>query len=199
MEANKAKIRSFLQFFFDKGENASQAAEIVNGVCGIDTVTANSVQFRFRQFRSGIFDVKDATVTGWPVVENDKIAEIIKVNRHVSSRSIAQELKIDHKTVLSRLRKVGFKKQLHVWVLHQLKPKNMMDRIFLCEALAKRNEIDTFLKQMVTGDEKWVTYYTIVRKQSWSKCGEAAQMVAKPGLMTRKVHLYWWDWKGILS
>ncbi|GFT90201.1 histone-lysine N-methyltransferase SETMAR [Trichonephila clavipes] len=93
-------------------------------------------------------------VTGWPVVENDKIAEIIKVNRHVSSRSIAQELKIDHKTVLSRLRKVGFKKQLHVWVLHQLKPKNMMDRIFICEALAKRNEIDTFLKQMVTGDEK---------------------------------------------
>ncbi|GFX23659.1 hypothetical protein TNCV_3596011 [Trichonephila clavipes] len=26
-----------------------------------------------------------------------------------------------------------------------------------------------------TGDEKWVTYYNIVRKRSWSKCGEAAQ------------------------
>ncbi|GFY10320.1 hypothetical protein TNCV_2629991 [Trichonephila clavipes] len=51
----------------------------------------------------------------------------------------------------------------------------MMDRISICEALAKRNEIDPFLRLIVTGDEKWVTYYNIVRKRSWSKSGEAAQ------------------------
>ncbi|GFT68807.1 mariner transposase [Trichonephila clavipes] len=38
----------------------------------------------------------------------------------------------------------------------------MMDRISICEALSKRNEIDSFLKRMVAGDEKWVTYYTIL-------------------------------------
>ncbi|GFX41915.1 mariner Mos1 transposase [Trichonephila clavipes] len=37
MEVNKEKIRYILQFFFDKGENASQMAEIVNGVYGADT------------------------------------------------------------------------------------------------------------------------------------------------------------------
>ncbi|GFX32580.1 hypothetical protein TNCV_3704541 [Trichonephila clavipes] len=42
---------------------------------------------------------------------------------------------------------------------------------------------------METGDKKWVTYYNIVRKRSWSKCGEAAQTVAKPGLTARKVLL----------
>lgn len=200
MEVNKEKIRYILQFFFDKGENASQAAEIVNGVYGADTVTANYVQFWFRRFCSGIFDVKDAPRTGRPVVENvDKITEIIEVDRHVSSRSIAQELKIDHKTVLNHLRKAGFKKKLDVWVPHQLTPKNMMDRISICEALAKRNEIDPFLKRMVTGDEKWVTYDNIVRKRSWSKRGEAAQTVAKPGLTARKVLLcIWWDLKGII-
>ncbi|GFV36713.1 putative DD34D transposase [Trichonephila clavipes] len=36
-----------------------------------------------------------------------------------------------------------------------------MDQVSICEALAKRNEIDPFLKRMVTGDEKWVTYYDI--------------------------------------
>ncbi|GFW30390.1 putative DD34D transposase [Trichonephila clavipes] len=47
---------------------------------------------------------------------------------------------------------------------------------------------------MVTGDEKWVTYYNIVRKRSWSKCGEATQTVAKPELTARKVLLcIWWD------
>ncbi|CAK9819611.1 Histone-lysine N-methyltransferase SETMAR [Anthophora plagiata] len=233
MEVNKEKIRYILQFFFDKGENASQAAENVNSVYGPDTVTANYAQFWFRRFRSGIFDVKggplcrkpklsrfsriilkhkesinifersplkDAPRTGRPVVENvDKVTEIIEVDRHVSSRSIAQELKIDHKTVLNHLHKAGFKKKFDVWVPHQLTEKNMMDRISICEALAKRNEIDPFLKRMVTGDEKWITYDNPVRKRSWSKSGEAPQTVAKPGLTARKVLLcIWWDWKGII-
>ncbi|GFW02033.1 histone-lysine N-methyltransferase SETMAR [Trichonephila clavipes] len=144
-------------------ENASQVAEIENGIYGANTVTANYVQFWFRRFRSGIFDVKYALHIGRPVVEIvDKITEIIKVDRHVNSRSIAQEQKIDYKTVLSHLREVGFKKKLHVWVPHQLSPKNMMDQISISEALTKRNEIDPFLKRMVIGDEKWVTYYNIV-------------------------------------
>ncbi|GFU18804.1 histone-lysine N-methyltransferase SETMAR [Trichonephila clavipes] len=73
-----------------------------------------------RHGHSGIFDAKDAPRTGRPVFENvDKITEIIEVDRHVSNRSIAQELKINHKTVLNYLRKVGFKKNLDVWVPHQ--------------------------------------------------------------------------------
>ncbi|GFW60369.1 histone-lysine N-methyltransferase SETMAR, partial [Trichonephila clavipes] len=115
-EVNKEKISLFLQFFFDNGENASQVAEIANGVYGPNTVTANYVQFWFHRFRSDIFDVKDAPRASRPVDENvDKITEIIEVDRYVISRSIAQELKIDHKTVLSHLRKVGFKTKLHVW------------------------------------------------------------------------------------
>ncbi|GFT94900.1 histone-lysine N-methyltransferase SETMAR [Trichonephila clavipes] len=92
-----------------------------------------------------------------PAVENvDKITEIIEVYRHV---------RVDHKTVFSHLCKVGFKKKLHVWVPHQLTPKSMMDRISICKAPTKRNEIDPFLKRMVTEDEKWVTYDNIVQKQ----------------------------------
>ncbi|GFW57305.1 histone-lysine N-methyltransferase SETMAR [Trichonephila clavipes] len=108
MEVNKKKIRYILQFFFDKGENAIQGAEIVNGVYGADTVTANYVQFWFRRFRSGIFDVKYALRTVKPVVENAaKFTEIIQVDRQVSSPSISQELKINHKAVLNHLRKRG--------------------------------------------------------------------------------------------
>ncbi|GFU66725.1 putative DD34D transposase [Trichonephila clavipes] len=51
----------------------------------------------------------------------------------------------------------------------------MMGRISICESLAKRNEIDPFLKWMVTGDEKGVPYDNNLRKRSWSKCDEAAQ------------------------
>ncbi|GFU88742.1 histone-lysine N-methyltransferase SETMAR [Trichonephila clavipes] len=68
MEVNKEKIRYILQFFFDKDENASQVAEIVNGVYGADTVTANYLQLWFRRFRSGIFDGKVAPRRCRPVI-----------------------------------------------------------------------------------------------------------------------------------
>ncbi|GFX73490.1 histone-lysine N-methyltransferase SETMAR [Trichonephila clavipes] len=124
MEVNKEKIRYILQFFFDKDENESQVAEIVKGVYSGDTAIANYVQFWFRRFRSGIFDVKDATGTSRLVFKNvDKITEIIQVDRHICSSNISQEFKIDQKIVLNHLHKVGFKKKLVVWVPHQLTTK----------------------------------------------------------------------------
>ncbi|GFW48417.1 mariner transposase [Trichonephila clavipes] len=75
----------------------------------------------------------------------------------------------------------------------------MIDQISISEAPAKWNEIDPFLKQLMNGDEKWVTYDNIVRKRSWSKRDEAAQTVVKPGLTSRKVLLcIWWGWKRII-
>ncbi|GFT59082.1 histone-lysine N-methyltransferase SETMAR [Trichonephila clavipes] len=90
-----------------------------------------------------------------------KSSEIIEVDRHVSSRSIAQELKIDHKTVLNHLLKVGLKKKLDVCGAIPINTKKHGGRISIYEALAKRNEIDPFLKRMVTEDEKWVPYNTV--------------------------------------
>ena len=58
-----------------------------------------------------------------------------------------------------------------------------------CESLLNSNKIDP----------SWVTYDNVKRKRSWSKSGEAAQTVAKPGLTARKVLLcVRWDWQGII-
>jgi len=60
--------------------------------------------------------------------------------------------------------------------------KYLMDRISICESLLKRNEIEPFLKQLITVNEKWTNN---VGKRS--KQDEASQTVAKPELMPRKV------------
>ncbi|GFY17643.1 HTH_48 domain-containing protein [Trichonephila clavipes] len=70
------------------------------GVHDADTVTAKKFIFGFRQFCSGIFDVKDAPRTSRPVVKKvNKITEIIEVDRHISSviNWIVQKLAIDQK------------------------------------------------------------------------------------------------------
>ncbi|XP_055542566.1 histone-lysine N-methyltransferase SETMAR-like [Wyeomyia smithii] len=145
--------------------------------------------------------VEDTSRTGRQIVkETDKILEIIQVDRHVSIRLMVQELGIDHKTVWNYLQKIGFQKKLDVWVPHELTHKNLLDRINSCDALQKRNELDPFMKRMVTGDKKWITYDNHMRKKkSWSNCAEPAQIIAKPGLTVRKVLLcVWWDWKEII-
>jgi len=40
-----------------------------------------------------------------------------------------------------------------------------MDRINICDTLLKRNEIEPFLKRMITGDEKWIPYDNPTRKR----------------------------------
>ena len=32
-----------------------------------------------------------------------------------------------------------------------------MDQVSICKPVLKRNEIELFLKRMITGDEKWIT------------------------------------------
>ncbi|GFU61719.1 histone-lysine N-methyltransferase SETMAR-like [Trichonephila clavipes] len=68
----------------------------------------------------------------------------------------------------------------------------MIDRISICEALAKRNEIDPFLKRMVTGDEKWVTYDNIVECHRGNYCQQLDRLklltnLKRPELTNRSV------------
>lgn len=194
------EIRYVMLYYYKKGKNAAKTCRKICTVYGEDAVSERRTQEWFARFRSGNFDVKDARRSGRPIVENaDKIMELIEVDRHVSTRSIAQELNTTHTTVLNHLSKAGYKKKLDVWVPHDLTQKNLFDRIDACDTLLNRNKIDPFLKRIVTGDEKWITYDNVKRKRSWSKAGEASQTVAKPGLTARKVLLcVWWDWKGII-
>ena len=59
------------------------------------------VQIWFKHFQSGNFDVKDARRSGRPITDKmDAIFE--KVEQDISSYDVAEELGIDHKTVLAQ-------------------------------------------------------------------------------------------------
>ena len=55
------------------------------------------------------------------------------------------------------------------------------------------------MKQVVTGDEKWIIYNNVERKRSWGKRNEPSLVTPKAGLHPKKIMLcVWWDWKEIL-
>jgi len=192
MKKNNEKLRYILQYYYDKGKNAAQACEKICAVYGEGALSKSAARKWFARFRSGNFDVKDEPRSGRPVTEKvDEILEKVQQDKHISSVDVGMELGIDHKTVLNYLHyKAGYKKKLDIWVPHELSAKNMIDRINICDTLLKRNEIDPFLKRVITGDEKWITYdNTRKRKRSWIKDGEPSQAFTKPELTSKKVLL----------
>lgn len=50
--------------------------------------------------------------------------------------------------------------------------KNLMDRISIRQSLLRHNKVNQFLKQVVTGDEKWITDDNVNRKRSLSNRDE---------------------------
>ena len=76
--------------------------------------------------------------------------------------------------------------------------KNLLDCISTCDSLLKRNENIPFLKQIMTGDEKWILHNNVEQNRSWGKQNEPPPTTPKTGLHPKKVMCIWWDWQGVL-
>ncbi|XP_025262477.1 histone-lysine N-methyltransferase SETMAR-like [Camponotus floridanus] len=145
-------------------------------------------------------NIENAPRSGRPVTTDvDQITALIDSERQITVREIAARLNIGKSTVSEHLNKLQMVKKLDVWVPHDLTEKNRIDRISISDLLYKRNEYDSFLKRIITGDEKWIIYNNVERKRSWSKRGEPPLTTSKAGLHPKKVMLcIWWNWKGIV-
>jgi len=82
------------------------------------------------------------------------------------TRKLAEMLNMSKSIIHEHFVKLGYINCFNVWVPHDLTEKNLMDLISVCDSLYKRNEETPFLKQVVTGDEKWIIYNNVERKRS---------------------------------
>jgi len=96
------------------------------------------------------------------VVDNDQILTLIENNPRHTTRNIAEIFHISHMSVIRHLKTLGYINRYDVWV-SQFDGKNLMDCIFICDSLLKRNENNPFLKR-ITG-EKWIVYINVEQKR----------------------------------
>ncbi|GFV37571.1 histone-lysine N-methyltransferase SETMAR [Trichonephila clavipes] len=85
-----------------------------------------------------------------------------------------------------------------VWVPRKVTEKYLMDRISICDSLYKRKEETHFLKQRVTGDEKWIIYNNVERKRSWGKWNRIAFSQSESMSSIEEGHALLGDCKEIL-
>ncbi|CAK9833044.1 Histone-lysine N-methyltransferase SETMAR [Anthophora retusa] len=200
MVANKVHYRHLMLYFFRKGKNATQAANKICAVYGEGAVAERTVRKWFARFKAGDFDLEDQERPGRPSTrDEDLVKTVIENNPRSTTRQLAEMVNKSKSTIHDHIVKLGYISRFDVWLPHNLTEKNLLDRISICDSLYKRNEETPFLKQLVTGDEKWIIYKNVERKRSWGKRDETPLTSPKAGLHPNKVMLcVWWDWKGIL-
>ena len=71
-------------------------------------------------------------------------------------RKIEEMLKITKSTIDHHMQRLGLVNKLDIWIPHELKEIYLTKRINTCDLHLKRNEFDTFLKQIITDNEKCI-------------------------------------------
>ena len=154
----------------------------------------------FTRFKAGDFNLKYQERPGRPsTTDKDQIKTLIENNTRYTTGKLAEMLNMSKSTIHEHFVKLGYINRFEELVPHESTEKNLIDRISICDLLYKCNEERPFLKQVVTGDEKWIIYNNVERKRSWGKRNEPPLDTPKAGLHPKKVMLcVWWDWKCFL-
>ena len=128
-------------------------------------------------------------------LDQDALRGLVEYNQLKGTRELALHLKISQSSVHCCIKKVGKMSQLGLWVPHTLREKNTGDRI----SLATRQRMYLVLKNIITGNEKWIFYDKVQFKRQWFEMDDVPQPALKVKLRKRKVRLcVWWDHDGII-
>ncbi|KAM5283286.1 methionine-R-sulfoxide reductase B2, mitochondrial isoform 1-T1 [Hipposideros larvatus] len=200
MEDQTVHFCHILLFYIHKGKNACQVCEKLHKVYSDNALQERQCQRWFTKFHASDFDLNEAPGSGRPTeVDDDKIKASIESNPRYTTQEIADTLNIHHSSIHDHLKKLGYVSKLDIWVLHELKEVHLTERINICNMLMKHEENDLFVKQLITGDEKWIVYNNVVHKRSWSRCDDLPETTSKADIHQRKVMLsVWWDFRGVV-
>ena len=159
-------------FFYRKGKNVTHAANEICAVYG-EGVTDRTVRKWFARFKAGDFNPKDQERSDRPsTTDKDQIKTLIENNPRYTTGKLAEMLNMSKSTIHEHFVKLGYINRFEELVPHESTEKNLMDCISICDSLYKRNQKRLFLKQVVTGDGKWIVYNNVERKRSWGKRNE---------------------------
>jgi hypothetical protein len=120
--------------------------------------------------------LEDQPRSGCPVeCDIETLLALVKDNPWITTRELETELGCHHSTIEYHLEQLGKVSKLGTWIPHELTPANMQQRVTICNSILSRGNLPTFLRQIVTGDEK-STSTTRASANGWIAANSGIQL-----------------------
>jgi len=154
--------RVAIKLCFKAGLSASETLILVQTACGNEAVNRSNAFRRNSRFRGGRELAEDDERGGRPKstrteVNIAAVADLVKNDRRVASRTIAEYLNT-RKAVVLRILKVGLgkRKLCARFVPHSLTPERREDQAPSCQDIIAMADADkNVFNKIITGDETW--------------------------------------------
>lgn len=189
-----------LLYEFDSGRTAAEAHRNINHVMGQDTISRSTCYNWYEKFRSGDRSLQDEARPGRPqTFDEAKLRVLIEADPRLTIRCLAADLKAGISTVYRHLIAIGKVLKLGCWIPHDLSDFDKSRRSDICLSLLSRRRNFNWLKDIITGDEKWALYINRSRGRQWVSVDQQPEPEPKPDLHVKKVMLsVWWDTQCII-
>ena len=197
---SRREVRVLLLHEFRLDHKATEATNNICRTMGQDIISTRTAQRWFNRFDNGNFELDDSSRSGRPVeVDLDRLKQLIEDDPHLTTRCLAEELGCSHTTVETYLKELGKTWRYGVWIPHELSIHQLQYRLDVCMDLLTSHRNYEWLRNLITGDEKWVLYVNHTRKRQWLSIGQTGTVTPKNDLHPKKVMLsVWWGIKGII-
>ena len=200
MKISRRELRVLLLHEFRLGRKATEATSNICDTMGKDTLSIRTAQHWFNRFKNGDFELDDLPRSGRPPLVNmDVLKVLIEEDPRLTTRCLAERLGCSHTTVETHLNELGKTWKYGVWIPHDLSPHQLQLRVDACMELMTSHRNYEWLRNLITGDEKWVLYVSHTRKRQWLGAGETGVATPKDDLHPKKIMLsVWWGVKGVI-
>lgn len=166
--------RIVVKFHTKLGKNATETYHLLKRVYGDDCLSRTTVFEWYKRFQDGREDVKDDARPGRPTTSStdeniEKIGKLVRSDRRLSIRAIAETVGIDKECVRQILHEnLNMRKVCAKMVPKNLTEEQKQTRVDVCADTLEAIENDpTLLERVITCDESWFfTYDPETKRQS---------------------------------
>lgn len=200
MSEPKHELLILLRHYWKRKFKATDAVKIICEVEGEGILHTRMAQKWFKRFSSGDISLKRKEGSGRHVmVDRAAISGAVDTEPSKSCRNIAAELGISKSSVHSHLHQLGKVNRRCREIPHELTPEMAKTRISICKQLLDNPHDFRFLKQIVTGDEKWIYYRYADNRNQWINKDAPAPVIVRRQRFEKKALLCcWWNIDGII-
>ena len=129
---------------------------------------------QFERFCHGDFSLEDEPRCGHPTeIDLSELKDVIESDPALTSRDVASKLGCTHRAILYQFKQLRLASKLGQWVPHAIIPDQKKNRVDYCQLLFSLHRAHDWLRNLITGDEKWCLYVNFKRRPQSLKRGQA--------------------------